>query len=158
MSTEQRQPTMRQREEKAQRRRREDMGVGRLRRISVDTSKFDPKYTYRVINDDPGRVHALTKQDDWDIVTNAEMGERDSKESGVGSGVEFVVDKSSGRRGVLVKKLKEYYDSDKAKEQAVVTESVAALKRGEHRGSEALNGPTAYVPEGGISIREGGRG
>lgn len=151
-------PTKRQVEERAQRRRRDDMGVGRLRRLAVDTSKFDPRYTYRIINDDPGRVHALTKQDDWDIVTNAEMGERDAKESGVGSAVEFVVDKGSGRRGVLVKKLKEYYDADKSKEQAHIDQQTAALKRGEHRGPEALSGPTAYVPEGGISIREGGRG
>ena len=141
--------------ERQRRRRREDIGPNHQRRLAVDTRNFDPAYTYRFINDEPGRVHALTKQDDWDIVTSAEIGERDAKEKGVGTGVEFVVDRSTGKRAVLVRKPLDYYKADKAKEQARIAQVVADIKRGEHKSAEALNGPTAYVPEGGIQIRDG---
>lgn len=146
-------------EERARRRRRDDLGMSRHRQLAVDTSKFDPAYTYRIINDEPGRIHALTVQDDWDIVTHAQMGtERDTKEKGVGSGVEFVVDRQAGKRAVLVRKPLDYYKADKAKEQDAISAQMADIKRGKHQGPDALSGPTAYVPEGAINIREAGRG
>lgn len=144
--------------ERQQRRRRDDLGPGRQRRLAVDTRNFDPEYTYRFINDDPGRVHSLTKQDDWDIVTHSDLGERDAKEKGVGSNVEFIADRETGKRAILVRKRLEYYKEDKAKEQAAIDETVAALKRGETKGAEALSGAHAYVPDGGIHIRERSRG
>lgn len=144
-------------EERQRRRRREDLGMSRHTKLAVDTSKFDPKYTYRIINDDPGRIHALTVQDDWDIVTNGQMGERSDKEKGAGSNVEFIVD-GRGKKAVLVRKLKEYYEEDKAKEQARINDAMKEIKRGKHQGPEALQGPHAYVPQGGISINDGGRG
>lgn len=145
-------------EERARRRRRDDLGSSRHRQLAVDSSKFDPNFTYRIINDEPGRIHALTKQDDWDIVTNGEIGDRDPKEKGVGSAVEFVVERSSGKKGVLVRKPKDYYEQDKAKEQGQITARMSDIKRGDHKDPEALSGPHAYVPQGGINIREGGRG
>jgi cell division protein FtsI/penicillin-binding protein 2 len=152
------QPRGRVIEERARRRRRDDLGMSRHRQLAVDTSKFDPQYTYRIINDDPGRIHALTQQDDWDIVTRSELGDqRDAKEKGVGSAVEFAVDRT-GKRGVLVRKPLDYYQADKAKEQAAINDRMKDIRRGKHEGSDALSGPNAYVPEGGISIREGGRG
>jgi hypothetical protein len=130
------QPRGRVIEERARRRRRDDLGMSRHRQLAVDTSKFDPQYTYRIINDDPGRIHALTVQDDWDIVTRSELGDqRDAKEKGL-----------------------DYYQADKAKEQAAINDRMKDIRRGKHEGSDALAGPNAYVPEGGISIREGGRG
>lgn len=144
-------------EERARRRRRDDLGMSRHRQLAVDTSKFDPKYTYRIINDDPGRIHALTVQDDWDIVTRAQLGERDAKEKGVGSSVEFAVDRT-GKRGVLVRKPLDFYQEDKAKEQASINDRMKDIRRGKHEGPDALSGANAYVPEGGISIRDGGRG
>lgn len=145
-------------EERTRRRRRDDLGMSRHRQLAVDTSKFDPAYTYRIINDDPGRIHALTVQDDWDVVTHAQLGDRDAKEKGVGSNVEFVVDRQSGKRAVLVRKPIEFYKEDKAKEQAAISAQMADIKRGKHQGTDALAGPNAYVPEGGINIREAGRG
>jgi hypothetical protein len=125
----------------------------------VDTSKFDPAFTYRIINDEPGRIHALTVQDDWDVVTHAQMGtERDAKEKGVGSSVEFVVDRQTGKKAVLVRKPLDYYKADKAKEQASITAQMADIKSGKHQGPDALAGPNAYVPTGGINIQEPGRG
>ena len=144
-------------EERQRRRRRDDMGMGRLQNLTV-AGHMDPAYTYRWINDDPGRVHKLTKADDWDLVTNEMLGTQHDKDRNVGSGVERIVDKVTGKRAVLVRKLKEYYVSDKLKEQGLIDETDAALKRGQPMSPEALSGPAAYVPSGGISIRDGRKG
>lgn len=145
-------------EERARRRRRDDLGMTRHRQLAVDSSKFDSRYTYRIVNDEPGRIHALTVNDDWDIVTHSALGERGDKEKGAGSNVEFVVDRQSGKRAVLVRKPLEYYKEDKAKEQAAISAQMQDIKRGKHTGPDALSGPHAYVPQGGISINDGGRG
>lgn len=144
-------------EERTARRRRQDLGEGRLRNLSVEGTK-DPNYVYRWINDDPGRVHKLTVMDDWDRVTNADLGLRDDRDKNVGAGVERIVDKVTGKRAVLVRKRKDYYAEDKAKEQAQLDETDAALQRGQSRSPEGLQGPHAYIPAEGISIRDGRRG
>ncbi|MBK8161564.1 MAG: hypothetical protein IPK59_23405 [Rhodospirillaceae bacterium] len=143
----------RQQVERQQRRRREDLGPGRRRNLSVSFEK-DPNYTYRWVNDEPGRVHALTVTDDWEVVTGD--GNREAKDKALGSGVERIVDRR-GRKAVLLRKLKHYYVEDKAKEQAEIDETEKSIKRGEARSPEGLSGPAAYVPAGGISISNGGR-
>lgn len=151
--------TARQEQERAQRRRREDTGTGRLRNLAV-TGKLDPAYEYRWINDKPGRVQMLTQSDDWDVVTTDQLGERDAKDRGVGTAVERVVDKVTGTKAVLVRKLKEYYVADKAKEQASVDELQASLTRGDSKvpGSLQTTDPgKAYVPPGGIVIQDNRR-
>lgn len=144
--------------EKSQRRRREDTGVGRMRHL--DVANKDPAYEYRWVNDDPGRVHQLTKADDWDVVQLGELGEAHPKDKGVGTGVERVVDKRSGKRAVLLRKPKTYYLEDKAKEQGLIDETEKAIKRGATPTAngvvgEGLAGPHAYVPAGGITIGRG---
>lgn len=147
-------------EERARRRRRDDMDDGRLRNLAV-TGSLDPNYEYRWINDEPGRVHNLTKQDDWDIVTDEMLGERHEKDRGVGSGVERVVDRVTGKRAFLVRKPKEYFISDRAKAQRRVDEMDQMIKQGHvpaKDGQETLRpGSNAYVPAGGISIQDGRR-
>jgi hypothetical protein len=56
-----------------------------------------------------------------------------------------------------VRKLKTYYHEDKAKEQAAISEMEALMKRGQVNSPDALQGPTAYVPPGGISIQASGK-
>lgn len=144
-------------EERAQRRRREDMGTGRLRNLAIQ-GKTDPNYVYRWINDEPGRVYQLTTADDWDVVDGADL-EPNARNKGVGSSVERVVDKQSGKRAILVRKRKDYYESDKAKEQAAIDETEAWIKRGVVGGADGLmsgkEGAKAYVPQGGIAISGG---
>jgi len=142
--------------EKQQRRRRDDLSVGRLRHLDV-TNK-DPNYEYRWVNDDPGRLHQLTVADDWDIAP--QTGEASARDKGVGTGMERVVDKRSGKRAILLRKPKQYYLEDKAKEQALIDETEKAIKRGQTPAApgvagEALQGAHAYVPSGGISISRG---
>lgn len=148
------QRTARQEQERATRRRREDLGVGRMRTLAIN-GRIDPDYEYRWVNDKPGRVQMLTTDDDWDVVTTDMVGQRDAKDKGVGSIVERVVDKTNGARAVLLRKRKDYYTADKAKEQAAVAENEAALARGQSNapGSLQASDPDkAYVPRGGIVI------
>lgn len=149
-------PSQRIEQEREKRRRRDDMGLGRGRNLAI-MGDLDPRYTYRWINDDPGRVFNLTKNDDWDLVTEGDLGERDAKDKGTGTTVERIVDKVTGKRAVLVRKLKDYYANDKQKEQAVIDDREAALKRGQSTSPEGLSGPSAYVPQGGIVITDGRR-
>lgn len=145
-------------QERQRRRRRDDLGFGRLSPLAVHGQK-DPNYVYRWINDEPGRVHRLTELDDWDVVTAAQLGaESNEKDRAVGSGVERIVDRATGKRAILVRKPKEFYLADKLKEQGLIDETDAALKRGRPMSPEALSGPAAYIPEGGISIRDGRKG
>lgn len=135
--------------ERAQRRRREDMTDNRLRNLAI-AGKLDPDYTYRFINDEPGRVHKLTVLDDWDVVNATDL-ETNPKDKGVGSQVERIVDRRSGQRAILVRKRKDFYEADKAKEQAQIDDVEKSIKQGAAPGSEALR-EGGYVPTGGIRI------
>lgn len=149
-------------EERSRRRRRDDMGDGRFRNLDV-AGDLDPNYVYRWINDDPGRVHNLTVRDDWDRVTDEMLGLRHEKDRQIGSGVERIADKASGKRTILVRKPRDYYEKDKAREQARLDALDAEMKLGVVRpgpdGQQGLQvGVNAYVPAGGISIQDGRRG
>ncbi len=151
----------RQEEEKVRRRRRDDIGPGRGRNLAV-TGRLDERYTYRWVNDEPGRMFSLTERDDWERVTASMLGENHPKDKGVGDTVERIVDRQTGKRSILLRKLKDYYVEDKAKEQALIDDTEAAIKRGNTptggaAGGEALAGPNAYVPTTGITITPGGR-
>lgn len=143
-------------QERARRRRRDDLGTGRLRNLAI-TGETDQRYTYRWINDEPGRVFNLTEADDWEVVKTNEIG--GEKDKSVGSTVERIVDKVTGKRAILVRKLKDYYAEDKAKEQAQLDALDEQLKRGGPQSPQGLaHSADAYVPSGGISIRDGRKG
>lgn len=151
------QPSPRVEQERERRRRRDDLGNGRLNPLSLAGQK-DDAYTYRWVNDEPGRLYQLTQLDDWDPVTLDQLGETHARDKGVGSQIERVVDKQSGKRAVLLRKRKEYYLADKAKEQAGIDETEAVLKRGQTKSPEGLSavaGAQGYVPAGGITIQSG---
>lgn len=155
-------PSPRIEQERVRRRRRDDMGDGRLRNLAI-AGTLDDRYTYRWVNDDPGRIYKLNTLDDWDPVTTDELGERHDKDKGVGSNVERVVDRTTGRKAVLMRKLKEFYTADKAKEQTSIDGIDAALRTGQVRApagisSESVEMNKMYVPAGGISISDGRKG
>lgn len=144
-------PKPRVEQERQRRRRRETLGDERNMNLAVTVPK-DPNYEYRWVNDRPGRVHKLTVGDDWEIV-NDEL--RDEKDRGVGTGIERVGDKRSGQRVLLMRKPKDYCEEDRAAAQADLDEVDRSLGRGMHKSPEALSGSAAYVPEGGIVIKDG---
>lgn len=140
--------------ERQQRRRRNDLDIGRHRTLALPPELDDPNYVYRWINDEPGRVHRLTQLDDYDVVTLP--GASGDKDKQVGTAIERVVDKQTGKRAILVRKPKAFYASDKLKEQGLLDRQDEELKRGtlSQTSPEAreLSG-AGYVPDGGRAIR-----
>lgn len=138
--------------EQRQRRRRQDMTIGRHDPLALDGEK-DPDYVYRWINDDPGRIHRMTVEDDWDQVTTKDMMAH-AKDSGNGTGIERVVDRG-GKRALLVRKRKEWYDVDRAKAQESIDAMEEQIKHAAH-GPEGLKPGEGYIPPGAISIGQRG--
>jgi hypothetical protein len=143
-------------------RRRKGQVGGAVRKLAVDESQLDRnKYEYRFINDDPGRVAALTQQDDWEMVTDRSKTLKVDGD-GLGSGVSKVVGKDDQGRAVqahLVRKPKEYFDADAKEKQDAIDRQMTQIKSGpspEQGGIGAKPG-ASYVPEGGIQIQEGSR-
>lgn len=138
-------------ETQVRRRRCQGMGAERNMKLHVPEESKDPNFTYRFVNDRPGRVRNLTTIDDWDIVSANELkGETVEQTSAAeGTVVRRAGDKFTGESMVLLKKLKEFYDSDKAAEQKLIDERDKLLRKGlapEAGGLTAEDG--AYVPGG----------
>jgi hypothetical protein len=144
--------TKRQEAQRAERRRRQDTGIGRLDRLSVPGKK-DSSYVYRWVNDTGGRVQMLTQSDDYDVVTYSELGAVPTdKDIAVGDGVTRIGDKSNGQRVVLLKKRKDYFEDDKRKEQEFLDKRISGLRKGDVGDQRGLQpGGTTY---GDVQIAE----
>jgi hypothetical protein len=130
----------RQEQEQRQRRRRESLGEDRNLKLHVPADKKDPNFEYRFVNDRPGRVQQLTQADDWDVVPSitAESGNETR-----------IADKSSGERAVLLRKPKDFYESDKRSEQKLLDERDESMRRSAAPSAEGLtSSDNAYVPGG----------
>lgn len=142
------------------RRRRQGLGLERNKRIVIPDAAKDPNYHYYVANDTPGRMHGLTKNDDYDVVTQDMLdnqlrksrGEEPLPEGGDGSPVKIPV--GTGRDGqwmygYLLRKPKEYYEADKAQEQKSIADAEKVMKEGPAPSADGLNrADHAYVPSG----------
>lgn len=133
-------------QEQRTRRRRESLGADRNLKLHVPEDKKDPNFVYRWVNDKPGRVQQLTEGDDYDVVAGV---------TNDGTTETRVADKSSGERAVLLRKPKDFYESDKRSEQKVIDDRDEAMRRGAPPSAEGLAGPESYVPGGRNTI--GGR-
>lgn len=133
------------------RRKRNDIEtVGK--RLAVNMNLLDhSKFAYRFINDAPARLFRMTKQDDWDIVTNdGAVVKTDSTD--LGDAVSIIVGVNadgSPLRSFLCRKPRNYYEEDRQKKQTELDEQLKQLRRGNTAAGE-LQGD--YVPQGGISI------
>lgn len=155
-------PSPRVAEERAIRRRRIDDGPGRSRKLHVPDSVKEPGYVYRWVNDEPGRLHAKTVEDDWDYVDSKPIAngsaEGADKNSGLGTRIERIVGQTDGGqplKAFLMRKPAEFHDQDKKREQHDIDERVAGIKRGQAPTQAGDNGSYAYVPTGGIKLDEG---
>ena len=112
---------------KSERRRRDGISLSGYRdRLHVDEQLLDREnFSYRWINDEPGRVYQMTQQDDWDIVSDrdSDSGMGSETANQVGSGAE-----GSPLRAILVRKPKEYFDEDKNKKQRHIDEAESAMQ------------------------------
>lgn len=139
------------RSSKAERRRRNSNGLlGYRDRLAVDESLLDrEKYAYRWINDEAGRIHQMTVQDDWEIVSD--------RDNATGTGSELAEQVGSGEKGsplraVLVRKPKDYFDEDKREQQRRIDEQEKALTSNVAPGTDSTN---LYQPDVKTSISRG---
>jgi hypothetical protein len=152
-------PPARADETRAIRRRRVEAGASSHLRLSLpEHMKNDPLYRYHWLADRPGRIENKTVHDDWDFVENSELA-ADGRQTGTGTRIErhAGVDQfGKPLRFFLVRKLKEYDQADKAREQRQLDEKMTAIKRGKtaNEHGQPIHQDGSYVPEGGITIQE----
>ena len=116
-------------EEKERRRRRDGDDATRNMRLSVKADTMDPNYAYRWLNDESGRMHQATIQDDWDVVTDPSAKE---DATGLGSGISCKVGVSADGTPLtayLARKKKVWYEADEAKKQDAHKETDETLNR-----------------------------
>ncbi len=135
-----------------ERRRRRAASVQTGQRLAVNESMLDKsRFAYRWINDSPARIMMMTKEDDWDIVTN-EGGVVKDDSTDLGNAVSVVVGANpdgSPLRAYLCRKPKTYWDEDQAAKGAGLDEQLAQLRRGLDRSGASQSD---YVPNSGIRL------
>jgi hypothetical protein len=137
------------------RRRNTSDGLGKTRRLALDESKLDREnFEYRWVNDVPGRIHHMTVNDDWDVVTDHSGAMKDDNAS-MGAGVSAyagVQKNGSALSTVLLRKPKDFCEQDRARKQEAIKEMETAMVA--TNGSK-IEGDRAYLPEnGGLAIRQ----
>jgi hypothetical protein len=133
-------------EVQARRRRRSDSGPSAGLKLHVTEDMKDPNFEYRWVNDKPGRIHQLTVQDDWDVVSTDRPDQLTAAADG--SVMRRSVDKSNGDNAVLLRKPKDYFEADRREKQRPVDEIEKALRSGPAPSAEGISGSEAYVPNG----------
>lgn len=143
-----------------ERRRRKGMGIESRLKLSVPEEMKDKDYVYRWANDDGRRVYELTKNDDWDVVTDETISddERNNSLGTIGARQVGVADNGKPANAVLLRKRRDWYEQDRAEMQTAIDDKEAQIKRGDHSGdSKGLSGSTAYVPSEGIKVETGSK-
>ena len=114
----------------------------------VDTSKLDPNYKYRWVNDARGRIPKLHGQD-WDPVAEADVGFPVDRHADIAAG------KSEDLRVRLMRKPLDWFNEDHQRKQKRIDDQMERAARGDEiiqgKGDDAgagLNASTAYMPHG----------
>ena len=111
---------------------------GMFLRLGVDPATKDPNYEYRWINDDKGRLQAMTQQDDWDFVANREVASDDRNMNETETRIRRVVDKTASGEPMYAywcRKYKPWYDEDLHHQTKLVQEKRKAMIQNMHDGS-----------------------
>ena len=121
------------------------MGLERSLKLHVPEEKKDPNYTYRWINDTPGRIEQKTVNDDWDIVTTDRNGEPFESSRPVGPGPD-----GKPIYAKLCRKRKEYYDLDEEEKLKAIKAQEDSMRVGPPPSPSGLGAEpkTTYVPGG----------
>lgn len=130
--------------------RKRNGSIGEIRhRLAIPESGLDREnFQYRIVNDVPGRLEQLTKDDTWEVVPRVEDRE-----------MNFHVDRGTegqSVRGHLVRKPKQWFEEDRAEGQARIDREMNRIKRGAIQGKtgEGLEDALTYTPDTGIQIQE----
>jgi len=142
---------------RARRRERGSVDVsGFNQKLSVPEENKDPRFAYRWALDSANRMHDLRAKD-WEIAP-AETTAGDLRDMGTGTVIERMGNVKTvpkPERHVLVRKPREFYEEDKAREQAKIKEHEKAIVRGQTRNAEGQSEPGMYIPAGGMKIEHG---
>jgi hypothetical protein len=134
-----------------QQRRRKSRAVAGAKRLSVPESLTNfKKFAYRWINDDGIRFYSLTEEDDWELAPQNPKDEANSVD--IGSAIKRVVGRNadgSPMYAYLCRKLRKFYDDDKADKQAVLDEELEQIRRGNARNGQSQSD---YTPNSGIKV------
>ena len=128
-------------------------------KLSIPEEEKDPRFEYRWAVDTAGtgtRIHQLRTKD-WEVVPSREA-DKDPRNVGMGTTQErFANTKTVSKpdKHILMRKPKEFYAEDKAREQAKIKADEEALRKGDTRNPQGLSGPGAYIPAGGMKIEHG---
>lgn len=118
-------------------------------KLGLDETKLDRKtYEYRWVNDVPGRVRSMTTRD-WDLVDEPE-----AKTDGTGVGTIPTQHGGIGENGrpygmVLMRKFKDWHESDQKKRRAPLDDADKAIRRGtahKSAGEAELADDVTYTP------------
>lgn len=133
-----------------ERRRRKSAGQT-LGKLGVNPDLLDhDKYAYRWLNDEQnGRIVLKTKHDDWDLVPEDGQKEENTDLGGKVSIIVGAHKDGSPKRAYLARKLKTFYDDDRAEAQKALDKQLAELRRGNARNGSSQ---ADYVPHEGISM------
>ena len=135
----------------ARRRRRSDLGDSRNLKLHIPESLKDPEFTYRWINDRAGRVRQMTVEDDWDVVDISKLGADPDPDRNISEGTVLnrVGDKATGERMVLVRKRKEFYESDRKERYERLNRLEDTMRQKAPPDQQGLSdADNAYVPGG----------
>jgi len=131
------------------RRRKAETAVAGIR-LAVPESVLDhDRFEYRWLNDTPARIHAKTKDDDWDIVTRDGVKEASPDLSNAFRYVVGTNKDGSPLYAYLCRKPRNYFDDDQRTKHRHLDRQLEDLRRGNDREGTTQSD---YVPAGGISI------
>ena len=122
-------------------------------KLSLNEDALDRKtYQYRFAADNGNRVQILEAQD-WDVVSDSSA-KADSTGLGSVPTAHAGIDDTGKPYGhVLMKKRKDWFDSDKAEQQARLDKVDEAIRLGNTAGQGIeLKGPGVYTPGGGNTL------
>lgn len=135
-----------------ERRRRKDRGGIIGQRLGVNESLLDfDNFAYRWINDDPARIMAKTKEDDWDIVRQ-DGTDIIKDEAETDAAIFQIVGTNadgSPKRAYLCRKPRAWYKEDQADKVKELERQLAEMRRGNAADGSAQSD---YVPNEGIRI------
>jgi len=97
---------------RAKRPRRNAVGGAAGGGILTTAGKKDPNFNYRIVNDEGSRIEEL-KSYGYEIVTDDSVGFNSGNEIGTGSAHSVVVDKTSGKKAILMRQPMEFHEEDR---------------------------------------------
>ncbi len=128
-------------------------------KLSIPEEEKDPRFEYRWAVDTAGtgtRIHQLRAKD-WEVVP-ARHADKDPRNVGMGTTQERFANTRTVQKPdkhILMRKPKEFYAEDKAREAAKIKADEESLREGNVKDPQGLSGPGAYIPAGGMKIEQG---